>query len=279
MKAAEAAVQARVIEPRSGWRGIDLRELWEYRDLFYFLVRRDIKAKYAQSVLGIGWAVLQPIFFMVVFTLVFGRLAGIASDGAPYPIFSYTGVVPWVFFSGAVTGSTGSLITNSALLTKVYFPRLVLPLASSLSRLLDFAIGILLLIGLMAWYRQVPTIWVLVLPLLTLMMLLTATGVGMWLSALAVQYRDIRQGLSVVVQMAMYMSPVIYPVSLVPDKYHLIYAINPMVGIIEAFRSSLLATGPMPWDLLAVGSVTGAVTAISGAFYFRRMERRFADVV
>ena len=268
-----------VIEPTSGWRLIDFRELWRYRDLFYFLVWRDIKVRYAQSVLGISWAVIQPVFFMIVFSIVFGRLVRVSSDGAPYPIFSFVALVPWTYFSSSLTMATGSLAQNSNLLTKVYFPRLIMPLSSVLGKLVDFAIALVLLFGLMAWYRITPTIWALTLPALVVMMVLTAGGIAMWLDALAVQYRDVKYGITFGIQLLMYAAPVVYPVSLIPERFRLIYGINPMAGVIEGFRSALLGTNPMPWDLLAVGSVATAVLAVSGAFYFRRMERVFADVV
>ena len=274
-----AAAQVQVIQPKPGWRVIDFGELWRYRDLFYFLVWRDIKARYAQSVLGVGWAVVQPLFLMVVFTIVFGRLAKLDSDGAPYAIFSYTALVPWTYFANALTDATGSLIQSANMLSKVYFPRLVLPLTSILGRLVDFCIALILVIGLMAWFRMVPTVWVLTLPLLIVLMMLTAAGLGMWLTALAIQYRDIKYGINFVVQLLLYCAPVVYPASLIPERYQLLYAVNPMVGVIEGFRSALLNTNPMPWDLLAVGSVTAVLIAASGALYFRRMERVFADVV
>ena len=279
MSAVDDSEQIRIIEPRPGWRAIDLRELWEYRDLFYLLVWRDIKVRYAQSVLGIGWAVIQPFFMMIVFTIIFGRLVKVSSDGAAYPIFSYTALVPWIYFSTALTGATGSLFRGSAMLSKVYFPRLIFPLSLVLSRLVDFLIALLLLFGLMAWFRTSPTIWVLTLPLLILLMMLTASGIGMWLTALAIQYRDVNYGIGFVLQLAMYASPVAYPASLIPDQYRLLYALNPMTGVIEGFRSALLATNPMPWDLLLMGGAVASVLFISGALYFRRMERTFADVV
>ena len=267
------------IRPSRGIRGVNLREIWQYRDLFYFLVWRDIKARYAQSVLGIGWAVIQPFFSMIVFTIVFGTLVKVSSDGVPYPIFSYTALVPWTYFAQSLTGSADSLIRNSNMFSKVYFPRLILPLTPSLTRLVDFAIALSLVFGLMAWFGSTPTIWVLMLPLLVLVMLLTSSGLGMWLTALAVQYRDIRYGMSFAVQLLMYASPVVYPASLIPDKYRLLYGLNPMVGIIEGFRSALLGTNPMPWDLLAMSGIVSFVIIISGAFYFRRTEHIFADVV
>ena len=268
-----------VIQPKSGWRVVDLGELWRYRDLFYFLVWRDIKARYAQSVLGVGWAVVQPLFLMVVFTIVFGKLAKLSSDGAPYAIFSYTALVPWTYFANALTDATGSLIQSANMLSKVYFPRLVLPLTSILGRLVDFGIALLLVFGLMAWFRTTPTVWVLILPLLIVLMMLTAAGLGMWLTALAIQYRDIKYAINFVVQLLLYCAPVVYPASLIPDQYRLLYGVNPMVGVIEGFRSALPNTNPMPWDLIAIGSATAVLTAASGALYFRRMERVFADVV
>lgn len=268
----------RVIEPRAGWRLIDFRELWDYRDLLYFLVWRDIKVRYAQSVLGASWAIIQPIFFMIVFTIVFGNLAKVGSDGAPYAIFAYTALVPWTYFSTAFTDATGSLIQSQTMLNKVYFPRLVMPLASVLGKLLDFGIALLLLFGLMIWFRSMLTVWVLALPLLVLLMVATAGGLGMWLSALAVQYRDIKYAMTFAVQLLMYASPVVYPASLIPDQYRLLYALNPMVGVIEGFRSALLGTNPMPWDLIAVGGMVAVAVVVTGAFYFRRMESIFADV-
>jgi lipopolysaccharide transport system permease protein len=266
------------IRPSSGWQLFDWRELWHYRDLLYFLVWRDIKTRYAQSVLGVGWAVIQPVFSMIVFTIVFGGLARVSSDGVPYAIFSYVALVPWTYFANSLTDSTGSLVKSASMISKVYFPRLVLPLAAVLGKLVDFSIALLLLFGLMVWFQQVPTIWALALPLLIVLMMLTAAGIGMWLTALAVQYRDVSYGMSFGVQLLMYAAPVVYPASLIPAQYRLIYALNPMAGIIEGFRSALLATNPMPWDLLAVGSVTAVVLFVSGILYFSRMEQFFADV-
>ena len=267
-----------VLRPQKGWRLIDFKELREYKDLFYFLVWRDIKVRYAQSVLGVGWAVIQPVFTMIVFTIVFGKLAKIDSDGVPYAIFSFTALVPWTYFSTALTDASGSLIAGSGMLTKVYFPRIIIPMTPVLGKLVDFGIAMLLLFGMMVWFKTMPTIWALSLPLLILLMMLTAAGLGMWLTALSIQYRDIKYGMSFAVRLLMYAAPVVYPVSLIPDKYRLFYGLNPMAGVIEGFRSALLGTRPMPWDLIIVGSITAVVIAISGAFYFRRMERIFADV-
>ena len=268
-----------VIESQTGWRMVDWHELWQYRDLFFFLVWRDIKTRYAQSVLGVGWAVIQPVFSMIVFTIVFGKLAGISSDGIPYPIFNYAGLVPWIYFSGSLTAATGSLVSSKSMITKIYFPRLIIPIAPVIGKLVDFAIAMLLLFGMMLWFKISPTVWALTTPFLIILMMLTAGGAGMWLTALSVQYRDINYGMGFLIQLLMYAAPVVYPASSVPEQYRLLYALNPMVGVIEGFRSALLGTNPMPWDFIAVGSVTAFLIAISGIAYFRRMERIFADVV
>ena len=270
--------QAVIIEPHSGWRLIDLRELWEYRDLFYFLVWRDIKSRYAQTVIGFGWAVVQPVFFMIVFTIVIGNLAKVDSDGLPYALFSFAALVPWTYFAGALTEGSGSLISSSNMLSKVYFPRLIIPCTPALGKLIDFGIAMLLLFGLMAWFGIPPTVWALTLPLLVLLMMLTAAGLSMWLSSLAIQYRDIKHAMTFVVQLLMYAAPVIYPASLIPERFRLLYGLNPMAGVIEGFRAALLGARPMPWDLLAVGGASAIAIAISGAFYFRQKERIFADV-
>ena len=268
-----------LIQPPKGWVSLGLKELWQYRDLFYFLVWRDIKVRYVQSVLGIGWALIQPLMMMVVFTVVFGKLMKVGSDGAPYAIFSYVALVPWTYFSTSLSQATASLTKNAAMVSKIYFPRLIMPLSSVLGRLVDFSVALLLVFGMMAWFRIIPTIWIVTLPLLVLLMMLTVAGLGMWLTALAVQYRDISLAMGFVVRLLMYASPVVYPASLIPDQYRLFYALNPMVGVIEGFRSALLDTNPMPWDLIAIGGVIATAAAISGALYFRRMERNFADVV
>ena len=266
------------IKPKSGWRLIDLKELVAYRDLFFFLVWRDIKVVYSQTVLGFLWAIIRPVFSMIVFSVVFGRLARMPSDNIPYPVFSYVALIPWTYFSTALSGSTQSLISNVNMITKVYFPRLIIPLTPVLAGLVDFAISFIVLACLMAWYQIVPTIYILVLPLLILLMVLTASGIGMWLSAMAIQYRDIRHAMSFLVQLLMYAAPVVWPVSLIPVKYRLIYGVYPMAGVIEGFRSALIGTTPMPWDLIGIGALSALVIAVSGAFYFRRMERVFADV-
>ena len=267
-----------IIEPQTGWRLVDWREMIAYRDLFSFLVWRGIKIRYAQSAIGIGWAIIQPVFSMIVFTVIFGKLAKVSSDGVPYTIFSFTALVPWTYFSNALTDSTASLVTNANLISKVYFPRLVLPLAAVVAKLVDFSIAMVLLFGMMAWFQIMPTISILMLLPLVLLMMMTAAGLGMWLTALAVQYRDVKHAIGFVVQMLMYAAPVVYPASIIPEKYQLLYAINPMVGVIEGFRSALLGSRPMPWGFLAIGTATALLVFLSGAYYFRRKERIFADV-
>ena len=267
-----------IIHSEKRQRLINWQELWQYRDLFFFLVWRDIKTRYAQSILGIGWAVIQPVFSMVVFTIVFGRLAEVNSEGVPYAIFSYTALVPWTYFSSSLTSSSSSLITSKNLITKVYFPRLVIPIAPVLAKLIDFGISFLILLGLMVWYGVSPTLGALLVPFFVFLMMLTAAGVGMWLTALSIQYRDIRYGSNFFVQLLMYASPVIYATSAIPERYQILYALNPMVGVIEGFRAVLLGTRVIPWDFLGVGTLMAVVFFISGALYFRSMERYFADV-
>ena len=268
-----------VIKPKKGWQLIDFRELAAYRDLFYFLVVRDIKVRYKQTVLGGLWAIIQPFFMMVVFTLFFGKLAKVPSDGVPYPVFNFSAMVAWTYFSNAITYSGNSLIQNTALISKVYFPRLIAPLAPTLAFLLDFAIAFVILIAMMLYYQIYPSITILLLPLLIVLMMFTASGVGMFLAALNAQYRDIRYTLQFLVQFWMFASPVVYPVSLIPEKYRLIYAINPMAGVIEGFRSALLGTTAFPTQMVLVSIVVSIVVFITGALYFRQTERYFADVI
>jgi lipopolysaccharide transport system permease protein len=267
-----------VIEASRGWQLINWRELLHYRDLFYFLIWRDLRVRYSQSVLGIAWAVIQPLFSMLVFTIVFGRLAKVSSDGAPYALFSFVAMVPWSYFANALGDSSGSLAGSQHMLSKVYFPRLILPMVGVVSKLVDFVIALGVLALLMVWYRQVPTANVVFLPLLVVMMAAAASGAGMWLSALSVQYRDIRYGMGFAVQLLMYAAPVVYPTSLIPAEWQLAYALNPMVGVIEGFRAALLATHPMPWTWIGMGALSAVGLFLSGCLYFRRMERVFADV-
>ena len=282
MNKVELPTSSIIIEPKKGWQLIDSGELREYRDLFYFLVLRDIKALYKQTVLGFAWAIIRPVFSMIVFSIVFGRLAKVPSDGIPYPIFAYVALVPWTYFSTAMTSSTQSLIYGATIFTKVYFPRLIIPMTPVLSKLVDFAIAFVILFGLMAWYGIAPTLNIFWVPLLILLMMLTSSGIGMWLSALAIQYRDIPQGIQFLSQLLMYAAPVVWPVSLISEKFgesaKLIYGLYPMAGVIEGFRSALLGHNPMPWDLIGMGTITAAILFITGALYFKQKERIFADV-
>jgi lipopolysaccharide transport system permease protein len=267
-----------VIGPRSGWRLIDWREFYQYRDLFRFLVWREVKVRYAQSAVGIGWALIQPLSSMVIFTIVFGRLANVSSDGAPYSLFTLAALVPWTYFTNALTDGASSLVNNSNMLRKIYFPRLLMPLASVAAKLVDFCFAAVFLAVLLAWYGVAPNWGVLVLPLLVVLMVATAAGWSIWLTAMAIQYRDVKHGLTFLVQILMYAAPVVYPASLIPDRYQLVYALNPMVAVIEGFRSALLGTRPMPWNLLGVGAVSAIAVGITGILYFRSRERLFADV-
>lgn len=274
-----------VIEPQSEWRILDWTELVAYRDLFYFLVWRDVKVLYTQTVLGFGWAILRPLFGMVVFSVVFGALASVPSDGVPYPLFSFAALLPWTYFSAAVNASTASLVGNSEMFTKVYFPRLFIPLTPVAAGLVDFLIAAAVLGMMMFGYGIALTERVFTLPLLIAIMMLTAAGAGLWLSAMAIQYRDVKHAMQFVTQLLMYAAPVVWPVSLITQKFpesggtvRLIYGLYPMAGVIEGFRAALLTTTPMPWDLILVGGMSALVLTLSGAFYFRRTERIFADV-
>jgi len=268
-----------IIEPRKGWAPVDLKKIWNYRELLYFLTKRDIKVRYKQTVLGGLWAIIQPLFTMIVFTLLFGRLAKMPSDGIPYPVFVYAGLLPWTYFSNALSASGNSLVGSANLITKVYFPRLIVPASASLAGLLDFFVAMLVLGVLMIYYQFVPGFGVLLFPVLVGLTFLCAVGAGLWLSALNVQYRDIRYVIPFLVQLWMFVSPVIYPVSMIEQKYQWLLALNPMGGVIKAYRASLLGHLPIDWFLLGISSVIIIVLFISGLFYFKRMERTFADVV
>ena len=278
----DSTSQTLVIKPKSGWQLIDWKELIEYRDLFYFMIKRDVLAIYKQTVMGFTWAIIRPVFSMIIFSVVFGGLAKIPSDGIPYPIFSYVALIPWTYFAAAMNTSTQSLISGKGIFTKVYFPRLIIPLIPVLSKLVDFAIAFVILFGLMAWYGISPTKNLIFLPVLILMMMLTASGIGMWLSAMAIQYRDIPQGVGFLSQLLMYVAPVVWPVSLLKEKFGesavLIYGIYPMVGVIEGFRSALLSHNSMPWKLMGIGTISAVLICVSGALYFKSKERIFVDV-
>lgn len=267
------------IKPKKGWQLIDFKELGQFKDLLYFLVIRDIKVKYKQTVLGGLWAIIQPFFSMVVFTLFFGKLAKIPSDGIPYPIFSFTAMIAWTYFASSVSASGNSMIGSANLISKVYFPRLIVPLTPVLAGLLDFFIAFFVLIGMMFYFHVYPSPLIWVAPFLVLLMIFTASGVGMFLAALNAKYRDIRYAIPFLVQLWMFASPVVYPTSMVPEKYRILYSMNPMVGVIEGFRSVLLGTVSFPYKMLSISLIVSAVLFIAGALYFKQTERYFADIL
>jgi lipopolysaccharide transport system permease protein len=267
-----------VIRPRSWWVPVRLSELWEYRELLYFLTWRDVKVRYKQTVLGAAWAVLQPLSAMVVFTVFLGRLARVPSDGLPYPIFAYCGLVPWQFFSRALTEASMSLVEHRQVITKVYFPRLLVPVAAVLSGLVDFGIAFAVLIGMMFYYGFAPTVNVAALPLFLLLAVVTALGIAFWLSALAVEYRDVRYVLAFVTQIWLFATPVAYPTSLVPQRFRALYGLNPMSSVTEAFRWALLGKGQPPGPMMWVSVAVVMLVFAGGLLYFRRMESTFADV-
>lgn len=273
-----ADVSVTRIHAREGFGGVDLHELYAYRDLFRFLVRREIKVRYAQSAIGVGWAILQPLFTMLVFTVIFGRLAKVSSDGVPYALFSFAGLVPWMYYSNAVTDGVTSLIANASMLGKVYFPRLLMPLAANAARLIDFAVAAAVMTGLMIWYESPPNLGLLLLPWLLVLMFLSAAGTTFWLATFAIQFRDVKHALGFVVQILMYAAPVVYPASLIPTRYQPLYALNPMVAVIEGLRCGLLGTREVPWMFILVGTVSSLTIFCSGILYFHHKQRAFADV-
>jgi len=267
-----------VIEPSRGWIPVNLRDLWHYRDLFYILMMRDVKVRYKQTVLGAAWAILQPLLTMVIFSILFGKLAGMPSDGFPYPIFAFAGLLPWMFFSNALINSGNSLVGNSNLITKVYFPRMVIPAASVAAGLVDFLVAFGLLIVLLFYYGIGLTANFLMLPVLVVLTSLLAIGLGMWMSALNVKYRDIRYALPFLVQLGLFATPIIYPASRVPEEWRLLLWLNPLAGQIEAYRSTFLGK-PFDWTGLGISAVLTLAILIYAAYAFRRMERSFADVI
>jgi lipopolysaccharide transport system permease protein len=265
--------------PPKGWVSLELFEFLEYRELLYFFVWRDIKVRYKQTVLGAAWAVIQPFFTMVVFSIFFGWLAGIPSDGLPYPVFAYSALVPWTYFANALTQASNSLVEHERMITKVYFPRLLIPAAPVLAGLVDFVIAFIILIGMMWWFGLVPTSAVWTVPFFIVMAAVTALGVGLWLAALNVKYRDIRYMVPFLIQFWLFATPIAYPSTLVPEQWRPLYGLNPMVGVVEGFRWALLGQAEPPNALLLVSAVTVVVILIGGLYYFRRMEETFADVV
>lgn len=266
------------IRPSGKWVSLDLSSLWPYRELLYFLMWRDVKVRYKQTALGAAWAIIQPLFAMAIFTLFFGRLAGVPSDGIPYPIFAYAGLLPWMFFSNAVTNSGNSLVGSSNLITKVYFPRMIIPAAAVGSGLVDFVIALLILVVLMVYYGVAVTFNLLMFPVLVALTMLLALGVGMLMSGLNVKYRDVRHALPFVIQLWMFATPIVYPASLVPERWRLVYALNPLTGIIEGYRSSLFGAA-FDWATLGTSAAITIAVLIYSAYSFRRMERGFADLV
>jgi lipopolysaccharide transport system permease protein len=266
------------IRPSGKWVALNLRDLWAYRDLLYFLTWRDVKVRYKQTVLGAAWAIIQPLFTMLIFWLFFGRLAGMPSDGIPYPLFALAGLIPWTFFANAVTNSGNSLVGSANLITKVYFPRMIIPFAAVGAGLIDLAIAFGLMAVMMLWFRVTPTLYLLLLPGLVALTAMLATGVGMWMSALNVKYRDIRYALPFCIQLWMFASPIIYPATIVPEKWRWALALNPMTGIIDGYRAALFGRPP-DWKALMISAGVTVCALIYSAYHFRRMEKTFADVV
>jgi lipopolysaccharide transport system permease protein len=272
-------VQRLRIQPSTGWGALNLGELWAHRELVYFLTWRDIKVRYKQTALGASWAILQPLLTMAVFALFFGRLAKVPSDGVPYPLFSFTALVPWMFFANGLTQASNSLVHNANLLTKVYFPRLAIPISTVMAGFLDFALSFVVLLGMVVYFGITPTMNVVWLPLFVLLALVTSLGVGLWAAAINVKFRDVRYTIPFLTQFWMFATPVAYPSSLLPEPWRTVYGINPMVGVVEGFRWSLLGVKTAPGPCIALSSLVAVGLLVSGAFYFRRMERTFADVV
>ena len=268
-----------VIRPSHGWVSLRLRELWEYRELLYFLTWRDIKVRYKQTVMGAAWAIIQPFFTMVVFTLLFGRLAKIPSEGVPYPIFSYTALLPWTFFAHAMNKSANSLVASANVLTKVYFPRLFIPLSATIAPLVDFAIAFTVLVGMMFFYQIYPTSAVVWLPAFLLLAFVASLGVGLWLSAINVQYRDVGFTIPFLTQLWLFATPVIYPSGMLHGPWRILLGLNPMTGVVEGFRWALLGIGDAPGGMIWASVGVTLLLIVTGVIYFNRMEETFADVV
>jgi lipopolysaccharide transport system permease protein len=268
-----------ILRPPSGWGALNLKDLWRYRELIYFLTWRDLKVRYKQTALGAAWAILQPFLSMVVFSIFFGGLLKVSSGDVPYPIFSYTGLLPWIMFSKALTNASRSLVVNRNMITKVYFPRMVIPMSPIFASMVDFVIAFVILLGMMFFYRITPTTAVWTLPLFIILALVTALGVGLWLSSLNVIYRDIGYILPFLTQLWFYVTPIVYSATIVPEQWRILYALNPMVGVVEGFRWALLGTDTAPGPMVAVSALIAFLLLITGMYYFRRMERNFADLV
>ena len=267
-----------IIKPKSGWQIINFKELKEYRDLFYFLVWRDIKVLYAQTILGFLWAVLQPLIQIIIFTIIFGKVAKVPTDGIPYILFSTVAIIPWTYMSQSMTQSSQSLVQGQNILGKVYFPRLIFPITSVLSKMIDFGISILIILAVAIYYRVLPTWNLFLFPVFVVLMMSISAGIGMWLSAMTIRFRDVKHAMPFAIRMLMYTAPIVYSASSIPEKYRIIYSLNPIVGVIEGFRACFLGT-PVPWPFIWPGIITAGILLVSGAFYFTRMERVFVDVI
>jgi lipopolysaccharide transport system permease protein len=276
---AKTEIQFSRVKPTKGWVSLGLSELWRYKELLYFFIWRDIKVRYKQTVMGASWAIIQPFFTMVIFSLFFGKLAGVPSDDLPYPIFSYAALVPWTFFSNGVFQAANSLVGGADMVKKIYFPRLTLPIASVLAGLVEFSIAMTVLIGMMLFYQILPSIEILFLPLFLLLALATALGVSFWLSAMNAQFRDVRYVVPFLLQAWLFSTPIAYSSSLLEEPWRTLYGINPMAGVVEGFRWALLDTGKPPGPITIVSSLVALGILVSGAYYFRKMEKTFADVL
>jgi len=278
MKPSPNEIQVSVITPPKGFEAVDFAELSRYRDLFYFLVLRDVKVLYAQTILGFAWAILNPAIQIILFTVIFGKIANVPTDGIPYFLFSAVAIIPWTYMSESMMQSSQSLVSEQSMLGKIYFPRMIFPLTPIVSKLVDFSISLVLLLAVMLYYGVAPTWNLLLLPLFVIMMMSIPAGIGMWLSALAIRYRDVKFAMSFIIRMLIYTAPIVYSASSIPDAYRVLYSINPIVGVIEGFRACLLGI-TIPWVYILPGIVTSVILLTSGAVYFRRMERMFVDVI
>lgn len=268
-----------IVQPSKGWLRLDLRPLWEYRELLYFLVWRDIKVRYKQTAIGAAWAICQPLLTMMIFAVIFGRFAKIPSDNVPYPIFAFAGLLPWTYFSQSIARSGASLVADANLIRKIYFPRLIIPTSAVIAPLVDFVLGFLILLVMMAWYRITPKWATATLPLFMCLAVCAALGVSLWLSALNVRYRDVGHAIPFLVQFWMYASPIVYPLSLIPERWRFLYSLNPIVAVIEGFRWGLLGKESPEFGVIAIGATVAFLLFVSGLAFFKRMERVFADIV
>ncbi len=278
MNTNEAALRETVIEPPKGWQMVDFKELMQFKDLWFFLVRRDIKVLYAQTILGFAWAIINPLIQIVVFSIIFGRVAGLDTGGIPYFLFSTIAIIPWTYMSDSMNASSQSLVGGAGMLGKIYFPRMIFPLTPVIAKLVDFSISLLLLIAVMVYYKVIPTANTLLLPIFLVMMVMVPTAIGFWLSSLAIRFRDVKFAMPFALKMLIYSAPILYSAETIPEAYRFWYSLNPIVGVIEGFRACLLGT-PVPWEYIVPGMITTVVILATGAMYFRRMERVVVDVI